>query len=523
MTVEEIIYGESKNAEFKEMLPKNSEKYTKTVVAYANTQGGKIFIGVVDETREIVGVDKSILFQTMDSIANAVSDSCEPQIVPEIEPYTIENKTIIVVTVSPESRRPYYLKSKGKNNGTYIRVGATTRLASPEKIKELEMEGAKISWDELVCVGYKVTENAIKKLCRDMNNRRKEMQEGKASAEKLPTVTRTNLENWKVLKKTNDGYLASNVFVLLTSDYFPFSKTQCAVFKGIDRSVFLDKREYIGPVYTQIEEAISFVLRNIRLGAKIEGLIRKEAYELPVDAIREIIVNAHCHRNLTEESCVQVAIYDDRLEVTSPGGLYNGLTFEEALQGHSKLRNRALSNVFSQIGLIEAWGTGIQRIKNAAKEYGLPVPELIEMPESFRVNLYRKELPVQSIDEETVNVGEKFGKDFVKFGENVGKVGEGSVKFGKSLVNVGENVGNVGENVGENVGNVGEKSVNNEDTKEIVLRIITDNNKISASQIAKLMSMTQRTAERYIKELREESILVRHGSARGGYWEVKKK
>lgn len=501
MTIEEIIRGESKKAELKEMPPKNSEKYTKTVVAYANTQGGKLVFGVVDETREIVGIDEFILFQTMDSIANAISDSCEPQIVPEIEPYTIEEKTVIVVTVAPEPRRPCYLKSKGKEKGTYIRGGATTRLASPEKIKELEMEGAKVSWDELTCIGYDVTENAIKKLCRDMNIHRKEMQEHKALAEKLPTMTRTNLENWKVLKKTNDGYLASNAFVLLTSDYFPFSKTQCAVFKGTDRAVFLDKREYTGPIYTQIEDAVSFVLRNIRLGAKIEGLIRKESYELPIEAIREMIINAHCHRSLTDESCVQVAIYDDRLEVTSPGGLYNGLTFEEALQGHSKLRNRVIANVFSQIGLIEAWGTGLQRIQNAAKGYGLPEPEFIERPESFRVNLYRNPLPMQGI-----------GQTSVEHWKNIGDV---SVKFSESLVKFGENVGDVGENVGE-------KTPNDRDMKASVLKIITDNSKASASEIAKVLSVTQRTVERYIRELREEGCLVRHGSARGGYWEVVK-
>ena len=492
MTIEEIIRGESKRAEFKEMPPKNSEKYTKTVVAYANTQGGKLFFGVADETREIVGIDESILFQMMDSITNAISDSCEPQIIPEIEPYTIDGKTIIVVTVAPEPRRPYYLKTKGKEKGTFIRVGATTRLASTEKIRELEMEGAKISWDELTCVGYAVTEEAIKKLCRDMNIRRKEMQERKVLAAKLPMVTRTNLENWKVLKKTSEGYLASNAFVLLTSDYFQFSRTQCAVFKGTDRSVFLDKREYSGPIYTQIEDAVNFVLRNIRLGAKIEGLIRKEAYELPIEAIREMIVNAHCHRNLTEESCVQVAIYDDRLEVTSPGGLYNGLTFEEALQGHSKLRNRVIANVFSQIGLIEAWGTGLQRIQNAAREYGLPEPAFVEMPESFRVNLYRNPLLLQGI-----------GQTVAEQRQNIG---EGSV-------NDDENVGDVGENVGE-------KSVNDGDAKESVLNLITDNRKASASEIAKTLSVTQRTVERYIRELREEGRLIRHGSARGGYWEV---
>ena len=83
--------------------------------------------------------------------------------------------------------------------------------------------------------------------------------------------------------------MATNAYALLTSDYFSFSKTQCAVFKGTDRAVFLDKREFTGPIYTQIEEAVDFVLRNIRLGATIDGLVRKEKYELPPEAIREIL------------------------------------------------------------------------------------------------------------------------------------------------------------------------------------------------------------------------------------------
>lgn len=482
MMMDKILQGESQNVEFKVSLPGNSEKYTKTVVAFANTQGGQIVFGVEDKTREVVGIDEEILFQTMDSIASAVSDSCEPQIVPSIEPYTIGGKTVIVVTVTPESHRPYYLKSKGREKGTYIRVAGTSRSADEEKIRELEMEGAKISWDELTCVGYKVTDKAIKKLCHDMNSYRKEMQERKSLVQKLPTVTRVNLENWNVLKRVDGEYLASNAFVLLTSDYFPFSKTQCAVFKGKDRTVFLDKREYTGPIYEQIDEAYQFVLRNIRLGARIDGIQRKEAYELPEDAIREMIINAHCHRNMREESCVQIAIYDDRLEVTSPGGLYNGLTFEEAMQGHSKLRNRTIANVLSQIGFVEAWGTGIRRIQSAAEEYGLSEPEFIEMPEMFRVNLFRQLLPTEDSDVSA----------------------------------------NVGENVGDMSVNGGEMSVNDGDTKAVVLKIISDNDKASAADIAKTMSVTQRTVERYIKELREEGKLVRHGSARGGYWEVVK-
>ena len=292
-----------------------------------------------------------------------------------------------------------------------------------------------------------------------------------------------------MLRKVGEGTLASNAFVLLTSDYFPFSKTQCAVFKGKGRTVFLDKREYTGPIYEQIEEAVDFVLRNIRLGAKIKGLQREESYELPPEAIREMIVNAHCHRNYTAESCVQVAVYDDRLEVTSPGGLYNGLTFEEALQGHSKLRNRAIANVFSQMGLVEAWGTGLQRIRSAAREYGLLDPEFIETAEMFRVNMYRKDK------------GKKFGESSVKFGES-------SVKFG----------GKSGEAYGDSDEN-GNRLVS--DTQETIIKMIEADNQITSSEMAQNLRLSVRAIEKNIKNLRDRGIIVRHGAARGGYWEVK--
>ena len=165
--------GESKNIESKVSLPDKSEKYVKTIVAFANTQGGKLIVGVDDKNHQVIGVENDILFQTMDAIATAVSDSCMPQIIPDIEPQTVEGKTIIIVSVEAGKNRPYYLKSKGKENGTYIRVAGTSRQAFPEKIKELEMEGARISWDELTCVGYTVTEEATEKLCQDIEVFRK--------------------------------------------------------------------------------------------------------------------------------------------------------------------------------------------------------------------------------------------------------------------------------------------------------------------------------------------------------------
>lgn len=485
MTMEEIVHGESKNVEFKETLPDKSEKYMKTIIAFANTQGGQLIVGVNDVTREVTGVDMDSVFKIMDRITNAVSDSCTPQIVPDITFQTIEGKTIVVVYVAPGANRPYYMKSIGKEGGTYIRVAGTSRQADADKIKELELEGARISWDELICVGYEVKENAIKKLCRDMNRYRNEMQQRKGNAEKLQQVTRAQLLNWNVIKKTEDGYLASNAFALLTGKHFYYSRTQCAVFAGTDRGEFIDKKEYDGPLYGQIEEAYAFVLRNIRRSAKVEGLIRREGHELPPDAIREMIINAHCHRNFLDNSCVQVALYDDRLEVTSPGGLCYGLTLEEAISGRSKQRNRIVAEVFNQMGLIEAWGTGLRNIRKAAKEYSLPEPQFIEMTGTFRVNLFRGLSPMED--------RQKIGKTSAK---NLKSIGETSVKARKSI------------------------GVELNATQKSIIDLLSENVQMSGTELAERIGISKRNIETNIKKLKEKGILVRHGSARAGYWEI---
>lgn len=175
--------------------------------------------------------------------------------------------------------------------------------------------------------------------------------------EKIKDVTVQNLINWGVVKNMDGTLLPTNAFVLLTDNVFPFAKIQCALFKGTERVVFIDKRDFEGPLYEQIEEAYDFVLKHINLGAEIKDLVRNEAYELPTEAIREAIVNAVTHRNFLDRACVQVAVYDDRVEVTSPGMLYGGLTIEQIKEGGSKIRNRCIAEVFSRMRIIESWGT----------------------------------------------------------------------------------------------------------------------------------------------------------------------
>ena len=119
------------------------------------------------------------------------------------------------------------------------------------------------------------------------------------------------------------------------------------MFKGTTKAVFVDRREYTGPLWKQIEEAFQFVLRNIHLGANIVGIYRQDVYEIPPDAIRELIINAMVHRSYLDHGTIQVAVYDNRLEITSPGKLPMGQTIERMKEGYSKIRNEALAHAFA--------------------------------------------------------------------------------------------------------------------------------------------------------------------------------
>ena len=140
MTIEEILAGESKNVEFKVQRPDKSIKYMKTVVAFANGRGGQIIFGIDDKTREVVGIPEDKVFQEIDAITNAISDTCEPAIRPDVALQTVKDKTVIVVEILPGAQRPYYIKSQGMVDGTYVRVAGTTRHVEEYMLKELILE-----------------------------------------------------------------------------------------------------------------------------------------------------------------------------------------------------------------------------------------------------------------------------------------------------------------------------------------------------------------------------------------------
>ena len=171
MTVEEILAGESKNVEFKVQRPKDSGKYMKTVVAFSNGEGGKIIFGVDDKTRQVIGIPKEFVFSEIDAITSAISDSCEPLVIPDVYLQTLENKTIIVAEISPGKQRPYYIKSLGIQDGTYIRVSGTSRPAGRDLTAEMYYEDEGRSYDNVIRNDLTVTEEEIQDLCQRMTGR----------------------------------------------------------------------------------------------------------------------------------------------------------------------------------------------------------------------------------------------------------------------------------------------------------------------------------------------------------------
>ena len=253
MTIEEILAGESKNIEFKESLPEKSIKYMKTIVAFANGLGGKLIIGVQDATRKVVGIYKNDAFAIIDSITNAISDSCKPAIIPEIYMQDVDGETIIIVYVAPGRQRPYYISSEGLQHGVYVRVAGTTRPADEAMVKELLFEGNNRFFDKTVCMGLNVSEADIFKLCQNL---KAVALRNCASAEEktlVKDVTTKQLLSWGVLVEQEGKLLPTNAYAILSGADILHCTFQCAVFKDDERTIFVDRREFSGPVQNIIE------------------------------------------------------------------------------------------------------------------------------------------------------------------------------------------------------------------------------------------------------------------------------
>lgn len=379
------LQPESRRLEFKEAWPKG-DHIARTVVAFANGAGGKIVFGVKNEPREIIGISDDELFALEERAANHIFDHCTPTIIPDIYIQNVDGKPLLVVEIFSGSQKPYYLKNKGKHKGTYVRIGSVNRLASEETLISLERDKRKISYDGVIAYELTAKKINLKRFISDYTT-----SSGKSLHEE-------KLQNLGLFVLERDTLFPTHAALLLSESpdrkrFFPYAKIECARFKGTETKVFLDQATIDEPIYAAIEPCMAFIKRNIALGSRIGEIYREDRWEYPLEAVREAIINAVVYRDYSiQGSDIKVAIFDDMLEITSPGPLPDALPPDALGTGRSEIRNRILAPIFKELKLIEAWGTGIRKMRSETEKY--PEIELIlqEIGHAFQVQFIKKEV-----------------------------------------------------------------------------------------------------------------------------------
>ena len=336
---------ENKTTEFKREY---IDDIKNTVIAFANCDGGTIYIGIHDDG-SICGV--ADVDGTMLRVANAIRDAIRPDITMFVE-YTseiMENKNIICVRVQRGTARPYYLHGKGiRPEGVYVRQGASSVPASSAAILSMIKETSGDSYEEARSLNQQLTFEATQEFF------------SKRKVDLGPTQMRT------LSMIGNDGTYTNLAYLL--SDQSAHS-IKLAVFEGDKKSVFKDRSECSGSLFSQLDEAYRFIDRHNRTRAEFIGLDRVDIRDYPTAAIREALLNAIVHRDYSFSGSILISIFDDRMEFVTIGGLVKGITLEDINLGISVLRNERLANIFYRLNLIEAYGTGILKINECYTDY----------------------------------------------------------------------------------------------------------------------------------------------------------
>lgn len=386
---DEIREGESYSLEFKLVPNEDRIKYLKTAVAFANGKGGRLLFGVAKDGT-VRGIARDNVFAEMDAIVDSISNACSPRIPIDAGIENVDGRHVIVVDVLAGSRCPYFIASEGDRDGVYVRVGATTRRADEATRRELAFLSEGRSFDGEPCPKAAIDETRIRSLCSKMYRIARKNCDTEAERRTVKRVTPDQLEAWGVISRIKGKWVGSNAYALLVGDPAFRIRLKCGLFKGDDKTVFLDRREFTGSVPELIDSGLEYLLAKINMGCYFKGAYRHDRYELPPDEMRELVVNAFAHRSYLEHDApVFLAIYDTRVEITSPGGLPRGQTVERAVAGYSKIRNEVLAKALNYMRFIEEWGSGLKRVNDVLEEYGLGKVAVEDTGFAVRMNVFR--------------------------------------------------------------------------------------------------------------------------------------
>lgn len=356
------MFKESIHLELKKEYVKD---ILKTVIAFANTSGGKIYIGI-DDDGKVLGVQK--LDTDILKLSNSIRDSIKPDITlfTSILVEKIDGKDVIVVDVQKGASSPYYLTDKGiLPSGVYVRQGASSVPATDAAILKMIRDTDGDNFEELRSLNQNLDFDFLKKEFEDVNIK----------------LEHSQMRTFNIIDE--DG-LYTNLGLLL-SEQCPHT-IKAAVFEGSTKEIFKDRFEFSGSLLKQMKDVYSFLNRYNRTNSEITGLKRTDTREYPEIALREALLNSIVHKEYSYSSSTLISVFDDKIEIVTIGGLTKGLSEDDIMLGVSILRNRNLANIFYRLKLIEAYGTGIPKIIESYNEYNVK-PKIEISSNAFKITL----------------------------------------------------------------------------------------------------------------------------------------
>lgn len=342
---------------------KVTEGIYKEIIAFANTDGGTIYIGVDDQGKEI-GLEN--VSEELTRITNGIRDAIKPDATMVTE-VSIKNNNLIEITVNEGNNKPYYLRNKGiRTAGVFVRQGSSSCPASSEQIREMIKEADGDKFETMRSLEQNLSFSSAANYFKENGLE----------------LTTNKFNNLRIIDQ-KDG-LYTNL-ALIVSDECPYT-TKVAVFSDTDNTYFKDSKEFTGSIFTQLQNAYDYINLNNNNNAKIQGLTREERYDYPAEAIREGLVNALIHRDYSYSGSTIININPTQIEFISIGGLPGGLSIDDIKLGVSQPRNINLATIFYRLHLIESYGTGIRRIMNLYKKSDIR-PKIEATSNAFKLSL----------------------------------------------------------------------------------------------------------------------------------------
>lgn len=357
---------ESKELEYKSSISK-FDGIIKTAVAFANGVGGRIIIGVDDQTKAIVGIDDELRDRMYDDFPNSLYDSTSPNLIPSIYEQRYGDRAVLIIEIPPALKKPCFLRSKGIPKGVYLRVGSSTRVASEDYIEELMRENQRLSFDEqIVQAELNVISDTL------LKEYYKKKSKGALLADKI--IARSSINGEK--------HFPTFAGILLFSDapdqFIPEAHIICTRFSGTEGRDIIQTEEIKGPIAKQIDVSFNLVSHWIKRDYRLKGARLTPRSLIPEVALREVISNAVIHRKYSIHGATKIALYDDHLEIFSPGNFPGHVNINNLGEGITQFRNPIVGRMAHKMGIIEKLGSGIKLIFDSCRKAKIIAPTFSE-------------------------------------------------------------------------------------------------------------------------------------------------